>query len=65
MENNPHNLKVGDTAILDKDYKGCEKEVIILNITEPTQLFCHVIGLGETEACSVMTARLTPKNGKD
>lgn len=60
MENNPHNLKVGDTAILDKGYKGFEKEV---NITFMTKycLFSDVIDLGETETYPVMTARLTPK----
>jgi len=60
MDNNQYGLKVGDTAILDKGY-NCLKQVTILNITEPTQLFSDVITVGETETYPVMTARLTPK----
>ena len=61
MENNQYGLKVGDKAILDMGYKGFEKEVEIVYITEPTQMFCDVIAEGETEKWQVMTKRLSPK----
>lgn len=64
MENNQFGLKVGDTAILDMGYKGFDKEVKITFMTKYC-LFSDVIAVGETETYPVMTARLTPKNGKD
>ena len=65
MGNNEFNLKVGDKAMLDIGYKGFEREVTILFMTEPTQMFCDVIAEGETEKWQVMTKRLTPINGKE
>lgn len=61
MENNQYNLKVGDKAILDMGYAGFEKEVEILFMTEPSQLFSDVIAEGQTEKWQVMTKRLSPK----
>jgi len=60
MENNPFNLKIGDTAILDMGYNGFEKEVEIIYMTKHC-LFSDVIISGQAEKVQVMTKRLTPK----
>ena len=60
MENNPFNLKIGDTAILDTGYKGFEKEVEIIYMTKHC-LFSDVIISGQAEKVQVMTKRLSPK----
>lgn len=60
MENNPFNLKIGDTAILDMGYKGFEKEVEIIYMTKHC-LFSDVIISGQAEKVQVMTKRLSPK----
>ena len=59
MEHNPHNLKPGDTVILDKGFTN-EVEVIINGfMNESIKMFVMISFYGSTDI--VMTSRLTPK----
>lgn len=57
-------LKVGDKAILDRGYKGFEQEVEIVYMTAQG-LWCDVTSTKGDVKWSVMTARLTPRDGKE
>lgn len=62
MNHNKHNLKAGQTVILDKGFAS-ESEVLILRLSN-TALFSQVYTEGtnpEEYYWSVMTARLSPK----
>lgn len=60
MKNNPNQFKVGDTAVLDKDYLN-HCEVKIIHITT-NGLFCRI--KSDNTEWDVMTNRLSPKNIK-
>lgn len=59
MNHNKHNLKFGQTVILDKG-TATECEVIIVDFT-PNEVFATVRWYGNTDTWEVMTARLSPK----
>lgn len=60
MDHNKHNLKVGDTVILDKDFSNGRK-VRITGFT-PKQLFATVYTIDDPKQTvfEVMTYRLSP-----
>jgi hypothetical protein len=60
MINNKHNLKVGDTVLLDAKYRNGSKVKIIA--LSPNGMFSHIcpIEMTESDGWDVMTNRLTP-----
>ena len=60
MIHNKHNLKVGDTVILDSDFVN-HSEVKIVKFT-PMEMYATVHSIEDEENIwDVMTYRLTPK----
>ena len=58
MNHNPHNLKVGDTVILDEEYNNAS-EVEIISFT-PDELTAFILSPEDGDRWVVMTSRLTP-----
>lgn len=58
MNHNPHNLKVGDTVILDEDVDGGFQ--VVITTFSPNYLFAIVRWIYDGEYWQVMTNRLTP-----